>query len=99
VRRTQKTGPSGSFSFDLIPVGDYRLDAEAAGFKKQTLNAIHASVGRPFEVDVQLQVGAASETVKVNAEDASIQVNTQDSSLGNNFVSSQIQQLPLKRAM
>ena len=40
--RTQKTGPVGNFSFDLIPPGDYRVSAEATGFKKAELQAVHA---------------------------------------------------------
>lgn len=94
--RTQKTGASGTFSFDLIPVGDYKLDVEAPGFKKQTFDSMHAYVGLPLEVPVQLQIGTANETVRVNAEDATVQVNTQDSSLGNNFANLQIEQLPLE---
>src|SRR5216110_2444183 len=94
--RTQKTGSGGTFSFDLIPVGDYKLEVEAPNFKRQTFENMHAYVGKPSEVAVQLQIGAASETVRVNAEDASVQVNTQDSSLGNNFSHTQIEQLPLE---
>ncbi|MBV9438286.1 MAG: carboxypeptidase regulatory-like domain-containing protein, partial [Acidobacteria bacterium] len=94
--RTQKTGPLGNFAFDLIPPGDYRLSAEAAGFKKAELQAVHALVATPLDLAVVLQVGAATQTVEVVAENAAVQVNTQDSSLGNTIVSTQIEQLPME---
>jgi hypothetical protein len=96
VVRTQKTGPIGNFSFDLIPPGDYRLEAEAPGFQKEELQAIHALVATPLDLSVVLHVGAATQTVTVVAENSAVQVNTQDSSLGNTIVSEQIQQLPME---
>lgn len=94
--RTQNTGAGGNFSFDLLPPGDYKLDAEAPNFKKAHLDSVHALVATPLELAVVLQVGTTGEIVTVSAENAAVQVNTQDSSLGNNFVNSQIEQLPLE---
>jgi len=94
--RTQKTGPVGNFSFDLIPPGDYKVEAEAPGFKKAELQAVHALVATPLDLSVVLQVGAATQTVLVTAENSAVQVNTQDSSLGNTIVSTQITQLPME---
>ncbi|MFL6435978.1 MAG: carboxypeptidase regulatory-like domain-containing protein [Terriglobales bacterium] len=94
--RTQKTGPVGNFSFDLIPPGDYRLDATAPGFKKAELQGIHALVATPLDLAVVLPIGATTETVTVSAENSGVQVNTQDSSLGNTIVSTQIAQLPME---
>jgi hypothetical protein len=96
VARTQKTTSAGNFSFELIPPGDYRLEADAPGFKKAELESVHALVATPADLDVVLSVGAATETVTVVAENSAVQVNTQDSSLGNTIVSEQITQLPLE---
>src|ERR1700730_2293662 len=95
LERTQQTGPSGNFSFELLPVGDYRVEVEAPGFKKGALD-VHALVGRPAELTVQLEVGTPTQTIEVSAENSTVQVNTQDSSLGNNFISQQITQLPME---
>lgn len=94
--RTQKTGPAGNFSFDLVPPGTYRLEASAPNFKKALVERVEALIDRPTDLTVQLQVGAANESITVESESSSVQVNTQDSSLGNNFVSQQIVQLPLE---
>src|ERR1044072_4109219 len=36
--RTQKTNDKGSFVFDLLPPGSYRVEVEATGFKKAIVN-------------------------------------------------------------
>ena len=94
--RTQRTGPTGTFSFDQLPPGTYRLEAEAPGFKKTVVQSVQALIDHPTDVDIQLSVGGSSEVVTVEAESTSVQVNTQDATLGNNFVSRQITQLPLE---
>lgn len=94
AERTQKSGPGGNYSFDFVPPGDYRIEAEAPGFRKTVVASAHALIDHPIEIPLQLEVGTVSETVNVNAE--SVQVNTQDSNLGNNFISQQITQLPIE---
>jgi hypothetical protein len=94
--RTVKTTDSGVYNFDLITPSTYRLEVVAKGFKKQTVDNVIALIGKASDASVQLEVGAASEVVEVQATSAAFLVNTQDASLGNNFVSEQITQLPLE---
>jgi len=94
--RTQQTTESGVFVFELVPPGPYRVDVEAAGFKKAIVTNVQALVAKASEVNVQLEIGAVSESVTVAATANEVSVNTQDASLGNNFVSRQIGQLPLE---
>ena len=94
--RTVTTGPTGNFAFDLVPPGTYRLEVQAAGFKKVMLEKVDALVDHPTEVNVQMTIGVADQSVTVEASSAAVQVNTQDSSLGNNFINQQITQLPLE---
>jgi len=94
--RTQKTGAEGHYSFDLLTPGDYKLEVQAAGFRKQTLQSIHVLIAQANTLDVSMQVGATTEEVTVSAESSQVMVDTQDASLGNNFVSQQITQLPLE---
>jgi len=94
--RTMKTSDSGGYNFDLITPGAYRLDITAKGFKKQTVDNVQALIGKASEASIQLEVGAATEVVEVQASAAGFLINTQDASLGNNFVSEQITQLPLE---
>src|SRR5689334_10279 len=94
--RDQSTRESGVFVFEQITPGPYRLEVEAAGFKKAIVTNVQALVAKPTEVNVQLEIGAVSESVTVAAGGSEVTLNTQDASLGNNFVTKQIGQLPLE---
>lgn len=94
--RSTKSTDSGAFVFDLITPSSYRLEAEAKGFKKQVISNAQALIGKPTEINITLEVGAVSETVEVQASSQEVLINTQDATLGNNFISSQITQLPLE---
>ena len=94
--RTQETTATGAYSFDLIPVGDYDLTVEAAGFRKDDYPSVHALVGTTVTVDVKLVVGSTSQIVQVESGNNEVQINTQDATLGNTIVNEQINQLPLE---
>ncbi|MFY9610026.1 MAG: carboxypeptidase-like regulatory domain-containing protein, partial [Blastocatellia bacterium] len=94
--RTQTTNDQGAFVFDLLSPGLYRIEVEVTGFKKSVLKDVSAQVDRPTTVDIQLEVGAVTESVSVSAGSADVLVNKQDATIGNNFQSVQITQLPLE---
>ena len=94
--RTVTTSDDGIYVFDFVSIGDYKIEVEAAGFKKAAVTDIHALVAKPTTVEVKLEVGIATETVTVAAGSADVLVNRDDGTLGNNFVSKQITQLPLE---
>jgi hypothetical protein len=95
LTRTQTTNPAGSFSFELIPPGEYSVEVEAKGFKKAVRN-VTALVGSAVDGDMKLEIGSVGETVQVEATAAVVAVNTEDATLGNNFENQQITQLPLE---
>jgi hypothetical protein len=94
--RTTKSTDSGTYEFDLIKPGNYRLEVEAKGFNKTVVDNVLALIGKQTENNVQLGVGSFSTTVEVRANAQDAVINTQDASLGNTFESSQITQLPLE---
>ena len=94
--RTQTSNSTGNYSFELLPPGDYKVEAEAKGFRKSVVNNVHALVAKAVDLDLHLQVGAANEEITVTAESGQVLVNTQDASVGNNFTTNQITQLPLE---
>ena len=96
TKRTQQTSESGIYVFELVTPGPYRVDVEATGFKKKIVTDIQALVAKPTEVNVQLEIGAVTESVTVAATANEVLLNTQDASLGNNFVTKQIGELPLE---
>jgi hypothetical protein len=94
--RTIVTTTSGTFSFELVPVGDYEVTVEAQGFRKLVIRPVRALVSNVTDVPAKLEVGQVSSTIVVEAGEAAVQVNTQDATLGNNFVAQQITQLPME---
>ena len=96
LTRTQTTTAVGAFGFELIPIGDYKVEVQAQGFKKQVISPVHALVGGVAEVPVSLAVGELTAVVQVEATSTVAAVNTTDATLGNNMVSQQISQLPME---
>ncbi|HZE71046.1 MAG TPA: TonB-dependent receptor [Pyrinomonadaceae bacterium] len=94
--RDGTTNEVGVFAFESVPVGDYKLEVEAKGFKKALVTDVHALVSKTTPVDVQVEVGNVNETVTVAAGTAEQLINRDDGTLGNNFVNQQITQLPLE---
>jgi hypothetical protein len=94
--RTATTSDGGVYSFELVAVGDYRIEVEAKGFKKGVVTDVHALVAKATPVDVRLEIGNVSETVTVASGAGEVLVNRDDATLGNNFVNQQITQLPLE---
>lgn len=94
--RSVQTGNSGSFNFANVPPGVYKIEVESSGFKKLVQTNVQALVDKTAEVNTVLEAGNINEVVNVAGGDIQSIVNTQDASLGNNFVSKQIQELPLE---
>jgi hypothetical protein len=94
--RTQKSNASGSYLFTAVPPGVYRVQAEATGFKKLSIEEVRALVDTPSIVDLQLEIGEFSQSITVTASGAEALANMQDATIGHNFGGKQITQLPLE---
>ncbi|HEV2837103.1 MAG TPA: carboxypeptidase-like regulatory domain-containing protein [Pyrinomonadaceae bacterium] len=92
--RTQNTNQEGGYVFTAVPPGTYKLDVTAPGFKTASASGLVALVDTPTVRDVQLEIGAVSETVDVTST-AEAAINTSDASLGNSFERKRIVELPL----
>ena len=92
--RTTITTAGGTYSFEFVSPGDYRVEAQATGFKKAVVNGVHALVSQSTPADIKLEIGNVSETVTVNANAAEQLINRDDATLGNIFVPKQITELP-----
>jgi len=72
--RNTTTNAEGYYTFASVPVGTYELNVEAPSFRQYKASDISLGGGEKRNVNVQLQVGTASETVTVNAENLSLAV-------------------------
>lgn len=62
---TKSTGADGSFEFDFLRIGTYRLKITAAGFKGLQTGDIDLLAGASMRRTFALELGAVSETVSV----------------------------------
>lgn len=66
---TTTTDNSGSFRFNLIPAGDYKIEISSQHFKTAVQNGVTVSAGRDSGLgQIRLSVGEASTTVEVTAD-------------------------------
>ncbi len=91
--RASVTKEDGTFHEEFLPVGPYRIQVMALGFKKLQRSGIVLSVMQNAVVDLSLELGGTSETVDVSA-DVPL-VNSSDSTLGSSVTNEQIDNLPL----
>jgi hypothetical protein len=89
---TQSTG-NGSFTLPLIKPGQYDLTVSATGFKQYKRSALTLETGTTVRLDAQLEIGATSESVTVEA-DAPL-LSTDTSSLGSVVRNNTIANMPL----
>lgn len=92
---TSKTQSSAAGEYASPPLrpSEYKVTAEAAGFKTEAQSGITLRVQDRLRIDFSMAVGAVSETVDVTSEAPVIQSET--SSLGQVVASTQIVELPL----
>jgi hypothetical protein len=76
VVHTITTNESGQYVVPDLHIGHYNVKAEATGFKLAEQKAILLQVGDRWRVDFQMQVGATSETVTVEATPIRVQTDT-----------------------
>ena len=70
--QTQTTDTSGSYRFDRLPPGDYRVKFELQGFKGVDRSEISVSASFVATVNAKLEVGSVSETITVTGESPTV---------------------------
>lgn len=76
--RTTSTGDSGLYRVFALPVGEYEIRAQKAGFTEEARTGVRLVVGQSATVDLILRVGEASQAVTVNADAPLVSVVTKD---------------------
>jgi hypothetical protein len=89
-----KTASDGSYRIVDVPPGpDYALTVTKDSFQTFVLNGVYLPVATPTTEDVQLVLGAVSQTIEVTAQ-GSVTLNTTDATIGNNLDMHAIANLP-----
>src|SRR5580704_3578236 len=93
LRHRTLTTDSGVYTLNFLPVGDYNISAEAAGFKTATLGPFRLDVNQTVREDIRLEVGQISEHVEVSATAAILQ--TENAQTGDIISGTQATEAPL----
>jgi Carboxypeptidase regulatory-like domain len=89
--RTITTNESGQYVVPDLHVGHYNVKAEATGFKAAEQKDIVLNVGDRARLDFQMQLGAAAETITVEAN--AVRVQTDSGEVSNVITDQQLAQL------
>lgn len=92
IRETTTTA-AGLYEISSVQPGNYKLTVTAKGFATAEQTGITLQVSLPATQNIQLKVGASSQTVEVTGEAPLL--NTTDNSMGHNMGSQEIEQLPI----
>src|SRR5215510_13074849 len=93
VEREAITDSGGRYKFVSLPVGNYRLDIQAHGFKTQIIREVHVDVQQIVEQDIRMDVGEISELVSVTSN--TVQIEHATISVGQVIDERIVQELPL----
>jgi hypothetical protein len=93
LERTTQTDSEGNYQIAALPVGTYRLEAQAKGFQTGTVAAMPVEVARTILQNFQLQVGDLSQQVEVTS-DAPV-IETATTSVGTVINQRTVQEIPL----
>jgi len=93
LTRYAEVSESGYFVIANIPIGEYQIEAEAAGFQKYVKRGLRVGVNDKVTSDVTMSVGTVEESITVNADVA--MVNTTTGEVGRVVSGQQATQLQL----
>lgn len=83
----------GNYQVPYLLVGSYRVEVEAAGFKKYNRTGIGVQTADRIELDVVLEVGQLSESVTVSAEAPPLE--TASASMASTIDARRVAELPV----
>ncbi|HKU24294.1 MAG TPA: carboxypeptidase-like regulatory domain-containing protein, partial [Candidatus Sulfotelmatobacter sp.] len=93
LERTLKTGPDGSFTAQLLPVGTYTVNVKAPGFAEGKFADVVVRVTETTRMIGKLSTQAVQQQIEVQAEVQT--VDTTDATTGQAIESNTIRALPL----
>ena len=89
--RTTKASDQGQYLFADLPIGHYNIKAEASGFGVAQQNDVVLNVGDRARIDFGLKMGAATETITVEAD--AVRVQSENGEVSSVITGQQITQL------
>lgn len=94
TERKTRTSSDGVYAFTSLIPGNYTLTVEASNFKKTVKTDINLSPNETRGLDVEMAVGATTETVTITAS-AAEEIKTETGERSNTIKASQIENLSI----
>jgi hypothetical protein len=92
-RRAAITGAAGTYQIPGLPVGQYAVSFAKVGFGLVEFKDVELFVGQPRTLDVQLKIGAVTDSVEVTATVDTL--NRTSAEVGGLIDSEQIKEIPV----
>src|SRR5205809_3983762 len=93
LERSTQTDSDGNFAIASLPVGNYTVDVQAQGFKREVVKDLVVEVARTIQKNFQLEVGTVSENITVTGDSPVIENTT--TSVGTVINQRTVQEIPL----
>jgi outer membrane receptor protein involved in Fe transport len=90
---TAKSDGAGNYSFNSLPVGNYKVTASASGFENLVETGIQLTVGQSATLNLTLRAGGSSDTITVSG--GADLINTTTADLSQIVGEDTIKELPL----
>ncbi|MCX6637617.1 MAG: TonB-dependent receptor [Acidobacteria bacterium] len=87
------TTDTGNYTLPALAIGRYRVEVEAAGFKKTVRDNITVSSGATLRIDFSMEIGAVTEHIEVTAQAAALETDT--TRVATNLTTRLVEDLPL----
>jgi Carboxypeptidase regulatory-like domain/TonB-dependent Receptor Plug Domain/TonB dependent receptor len=88
-----RTNSNGGYTFSPVRIGHYTVTVTAQGFAKTTQKNVTVNVAQVMQLNIQVKLGATTETVEVNTAPPLLQ--TEEASVGQVISQQQVNNLPL----
>ncbi|HXP89206.1 MAG TPA: carboxypeptidase regulatory-like domain-containing protein [Bryobacteraceae bacterium] len=76
VMRAAKTGPDGTYSAPLLPIGHYSIAVEASGFSKYEQSGVELNVNDQLTIVMHLEVGDVQQTITVQSSQSQVELQS-----------------------
>ncbi len=93
-KQVSTTDDSGIYNFNALPPGKFSLTVERDGFQKRVIDNVQIITEQPNALNLQLQVGEASQSVTVNGSTIPA-LDTATANNGESISADEIQHMPV----
>src|SRR5581483_9417607 len=94
IKWDAKTNEAGIYTVPLLQPGNYRISAQATGFRGASRSSVKLEVAQTAKIDFTLEVGAAAESIDVKETAPLLDAGT--NAIGGLVASDKVENLPLK---